>query len=179
MFSVHCLTLKHASVGRFRNGVDMRWHFVPFLAPVHLNDVLWVYGEVFVGVYNHTEEAWVCLQTNRNTNNKEKCLHYNNKRNVIQQKCMNNETTQKLLDNNSGVSNTQHIVLCIFILAILKVLHKKMNSHSHKSNIWLQMSVLHCLQLMHGCSSRARHLMIPAWANKITNYSQLKYWSSS
>lgn len=62
IFDIYALTLKHASVGRFRNGVDMRWHFVPLLTPVHLNDVLWVYGEVFVWIYDHTEESWVCLQ---------------------------------------------------------------------------------------------------------------------
>lgn len=61
------LTLKHASVGRFRNGVDMRRHFMPLLAPVHLDDVLRVYGEVFVWVYDHTEESWVSLHRQKQT----------------------------------------------------------------------------------------------------------------
>lgn len=38
---------------------------MPFLSPVHLNDVLRVNGKVLVGIYDYTEESRVCLQGRR------------------------------------------------------------------------------------------------------------------
>lgn len=35
---------------------------MPLFAPVHFHDVLRVDGEVFVGIYDNTEEARVCLE---------------------------------------------------------------------------------------------------------------------
>ena len=61
MFS-WCLTLHHASVSRVSDGVDVRRHFVPLLALVHVNDLLRVDGQVLVRVYHHAEEPGVCLQ---------------------------------------------------------------------------------------------------------------------
>lgn len=57
------LTLKHAPVGCVCDGVDVRWHLMPLLALVHVDDLLRVDGQVFIGVDHHAEEARVCLQT--------------------------------------------------------------------------------------------------------------------
>ena len=56
------LTLQHAPVGRVGDGVDVGWHLVPLLALVHLNDLLWVDGQLLVGVHHHAEEARVRLR---------------------------------------------------------------------------------------------------------------------
>ena len=54
--------MKHAAVGRLRDGVDVWGHLVALLAPVHFNDVIRVDGQVLVRVDHHTEEPRVCLQ---------------------------------------------------------------------------------------------------------------------
>lgn len=59
---VDVLTLHHAPVGRVCNGVDMRGHFVPLLALVHLYDLFGVDGQMLVRVYHHTEETGVRLK---------------------------------------------------------------------------------------------------------------------
>lgn len=58
----HFLTLHHASVGRVSDGVDVRWHFMPLFAFIHVNNLLWVDGQVLVGIDDDTEETRVCLQ---------------------------------------------------------------------------------------------------------------------
>lgn len=40
---------------------------MPFFAPVHLNDVLWVDGQVFVRIYDHAEQTRVCLEKKKTT----------------------------------------------------------------------------------------------------------------
>lgn len=39
---------------------------MPLFAPVHLNDVFRVDGQVFVGIYDHAEETRVRLQRKEN-----------------------------------------------------------------------------------------------------------------
>lgn len=56
------LTLHHAPVSCVSDGVDVRWHFMSLLALVHVDNLLWVDGQVLVGVYDDTEETGVCLQ---------------------------------------------------------------------------------------------------------------------
>ena len=55
------LTLHHASVRSVSDGVDVRWHFMPLLALVHINNLLRIDGQVLVWVYDDTEETGVCL----------------------------------------------------------------------------------------------------------------------
>lgn len=56
------LTLHHASVGRVGDGVDVRRHFVPLLALVHVYDLLGVDGQVLVRVDDDAEETGVRLR---------------------------------------------------------------------------------------------------------------------
>lgn len=55
------LTLHHVPVGVVRDGVDVRWNLVAFLALVHLDDLLRVDGQHLVGVHHHAEQARVRL----------------------------------------------------------------------------------------------------------------------
>ena len=75
----HHLTLQHASVCGLWDGVDVGGHLVPLLAPIHLNDVLWIDGQVLVGVDDHAEETRVCLWSETRANSlqliREKVIH--------------------------------------------------------------------------------------------------------
>lgn len=55
------VTLHHVPVGVVRDGVDVRWNLVAFLALVHLDDLFRVDGQHLVGIHHHAEEARVCL----------------------------------------------------------------------------------------------------------------------
>lgn len=54
-------TLHHVSVGIISDGVDMRGNFVSFLPFVHVNDLLGVDWQHFIGVDHHTEQTRVRL----------------------------------------------------------------------------------------------------------------------
>lgn len=55
-------TLHHVSVGIIGDGVDMRGDFMSFLPFVHVDDLLWVNGQHFVGVHHHAEQARIRLR---------------------------------------------------------------------------------------------------------------------
>lgn len=54
--------MKHGPVGAVCDGEDVGWHFVTFLAFVHLNHLLRVDGQPAVRVDHHAEEARVRLE---------------------------------------------------------------------------------------------------------------------
>lgn len=62
-----CLThtLHHVPVGVVCDGVDVRRHLVPFLALVHLDDLLRVDRQHLVGIDDHAEQTRVRLWTER------------------------------------------------------------------------------------------------------------------
>lgn len=55
------LTLHHASIRCVGNSIDVRWHFMPLLAFVHVNNLLRIDGQILVGIYDNAEETRVCL----------------------------------------------------------------------------------------------------------------------
>lgn len=59
---MYVFTLHHTPVGHVCDGVDVRGHFVSFLALVHLYDLLCVDGQVLVRVDDHTEQTRVRLR---------------------------------------------------------------------------------------------------------------------
>ena len=54
-------TKQHVPVSLVGDGVDVRRHLVPFLALVHVDHLLCVDWQPFVGVDHHTEQARVGL----------------------------------------------------------------------------------------------------------------------
>lgn len=59
-----CPTLQHAPVGCVRDGVDVGRHLVPLLSLVHVDNLLWINGQLLVWIYHNTEETWISLQGN-------------------------------------------------------------------------------------------------------------------
>lgn len=57
--------LKHAAVRALGHGIDVRWHLVSLLAPVHFNNGLRVDRQLLVRVNDHTEEARVGINEPR------------------------------------------------------------------------------------------------------------------
>lgn len=54
-------TLQHAPIGSLRDGIDVGWHLVALLAPVHFHDLLRVDGQVLVRVDDHAEKPRIGL----------------------------------------------------------------------------------------------------------------------
>lgn len=56
---------------------------MPLFAPVHLDDVVRVDGQIFVGIYHHTEETRVRLQKETGKKKKSNGIFYYDSRQLI------------------------------------------------------------------------------------------------